>query len=711
MTFAERGSAILIPSFNPGAGMRFVRTIAVMAVVASPLAAQTSSQLYQRATEMERAHGKLDSAIVLYQRVVASPGVSRSLAARALLRLGAAYEVQGRNEARAAYSRLVRDYGEQGEAAEARRRLAELDGTATQAGEARGMRLRQLWSSVDAPSFAAVSSDAETLVFTDWTTGDLARRDLASGVTVRLTNKGPWEKSSAFAEGAAISPDGRTVAYAWFTDSGSYELRTVPLAGGPSTVVPLPRMYYVMPFAWMPDGRGVLASVHPHDGTPGDGHIAIVNVNGQVRRISPDQWNGTSVATVSPDGRWIAFDVVDSASALRDLRIASTDGAVARMLVTGPANDWFPMWTPDGRSVAFLSDRTGVPVLMIVDVSEGEPNGQPRTLKSDFGGNHPFGFTRSGGLVYGPRAPSSDIVVARVRIDSATISVERSATRSFVGRNQFPSWSPDGNVLAFVSARGTGTGLPFERIPVLVDMRTGAQREFPNLMAYMLRARWSADGRTLLLAGRRAVGDREHSLYAFDPERNTLEQIGAPAELATYEATLGGRGILHTRNDTAMGQLRRFTFADRREEVIYRVEGKGRIGSFAESPDGKYIAVTALHHQGTSDSRTETLILAQDGSVVRRLPNVVPTGYFQLQWPLDGRFLVGVAPRAVGNERYLWRIPVDGSAATRFNLEPRVISTFRLTRDGTRAAILMDDPGQTAPAVWLVENLVPPASR
>ena len=50
---------------------------------------------------------------------------------------------------------------------------------------------------------------------------------------------------------------------------------------------------------------------------------------------------------------------------------------------------------------------------------------------------------------YFGRRPAS---IADVNIDSLTIAVQRSATRSFVGKNQFPSWSPDGQTLAFVRA-------------------------------------------------------------------------------------------------------------------------------------------------------------------------------------------------------------------------------------------------------------------
>lgn len=73
----------------------------------------------------------------------------------------------------------------------------------------------------------SVSPDGRFLAFTDWRTGDLALRDLESGENRRLTDKGTWLESQQFAQFAKLSPDGRQVAYSWFTESDGYQLRVV----------------------------------------------------------------------------------------------------------------------------------------------------------------------------------------------------------------------------------------------------------------------------------------------------------------------------------------------------------------------------------------------------------------------------------------------------------------------------------------------------
>ena len=56
---------------------------------------------------------------------------------------------------------------------------------------------------------------------------------------------------------------------------------------------------------------------------------------------------------VSPDGKAIVFDI------LGDLYTIPITGGTATRLTTGVPWDCMPRWSPDGRTIAFISDRDG----------------------------------------------------------------------------------------------------------------------------------------------------------------------------------------------------------------------------------------------------------------------------------------------------------------------------------------------------------------
>ena len=64
-------------------------------------------------------------------------------------------------------------------------------------------------------------------------------------------------------------------------------------------------------------------------------------------------WGGVDVA---PDGQSI---VLYSIRSQEDIFVARADGTGLRQLTNDAANDRFPKWSPDGRRIAFYSNRAG----------------------------------------------------------------------------------------------------------------------------------------------------------------------------------------------------------------------------------------------------------------------------------------------------------------------------------------------------------------
>mgnify|MGYP003579490724 CR=1 FL=1 len=62
---------------------------------------------------------------------------------------------------------------------------------------------------------------------------------------------------------------------------------------------------------------------------------------------------------VSPDGKTIAFDL------LNDIYVMPSEGGAAKVIHSGPAVQRSPQFSPDGKSLVYLSDQTGADNLWI----------------------------------------------------------------------------------------------------------------------------------------------------------------------------------------------------------------------------------------------------------------------------------------------------------------------------------------------------------
>jgi Tol biopolymer transport system component len=60
---------------------------------------------------------------------------------------------------------------------------------------------------------------------------------------------------------------------------------------------------------------------------------------------------------ISPDGRRLAFASIDSESGNRDIWMMDLTTNARTRFTSNPANDWDPVWSPDGNQIAFASDR------------------------------------------------------------------------------------------------------------------------------------------------------------------------------------------------------------------------------------------------------------------------------------------------------------------------------------------------------------------
>ena len=93
---------------------------------------------------------------------------------------------------------------------------------------------------------------------------------------------------------------------------------------------------------------------------------------------------------ISPDGTQIAF------SFKGDIYTVATNGGRANQITTNPAHDTRPIWSPDGKQIAFASDRSGGMDIYLVD-KEG---GIPTRLTTHSGNETPLAFKDNAHILF-----------------------------------------------------------------------------------------------------------------------------------------------------------------------------------------------------------------------------------------------------------------------------------------------------------------------
>jgi hypothetical protein len=161
----------------------------------------------------------------------------------------------------------------------------------------------------------------------------------------------------------ALTPDGRDIAF--FGDQGGFfidlfladaETGRVKRRLVKSTIN---RNYESLRFinsagAFSPDGRFFAIAAKRRDRDD----LVILDVRrGREERRITIPLSGLQTPTWSPDGRQLVFTGYDGG--LSDLFIVNRDGTGLRRLTSDKYADLHPSWSPDGKTIAFVTDRGG----------------------------------------------------------------------------------------------------------------------------------------------------------------------------------------------------------------------------------------------------------------------------------------------------------------------------------------------------------------
>ena len=305
--------------------------------------------------------------------------------------------------------------------------------------------------------------------------GDVMLLPADGGPTIRLTADPSSQPTASYGGGVLGWLDAETVVFVAPPDG---QLHALAVRGGPARQLTRLTGRCAAPTA-TPDGRLLACMVAGKT----DQHIALVDPSGEGWPVRASR-GGDFVfdPTLAPDGTvaWQEWNVPNMAWDGGFVRLRTPDGVVRTVDGGDDVSVSQPRFSPDGRTLAYVSDRSGWWNLWAYDLTTG----QTRQLVQD--------EAEHGGPTWGP------------------------------GGQRY-AWAPDGRRIALIRVSGGVSGVH------LLDVATGELHALGPQDGSVQAISWSGRGDRIAAIWGRA--DRPTRLIALDPQTGAMTDLahGAPA--------------------------------------------------------------------------------------------------------------------------------------------------------------------------------------
>jgi dipeptidyl aminopeptidase/acylaminoacyl peptidase len=293
--------------------------------------------------------------------------------------------------------------------------------------------------------------------------------------------------------------------------------------------------------------------------------------------------------------------------------------------------------SPDGRELLFITSTTGQPQLWITPVRADGP-GAPRQIT--FGANRvQFARWSPNGrwIAYGTDRGGNERTQFFLLSPDGT--QERELTPADDYFRLFSGWSPAGSRIAYVSNERNGEDFDLYVMDLDAGGRPGAPRMVMQGAGNLGVEAWRPDGGAVVLSQGR--GEADNDLFLLDLATRKLDTLFIPAQMSSYRGiqwTPDGHGFfVATNHERDFAGLAHYHIPER--ALHWMEEPRRDVEQVAASSDGKWLAYTI-----NEDGFARLVVRELGGRGVVPVPDLPGGVVTSLEWAKNAnRLAIGVS--------------------------------------------------------------------